>query len=198
MSRKKDQQDENKECEFTLKRQDNITEATRFETRRDRICTDEMPENTERGFILECDLGYDDYQKDQEGNMVNSGYQPMLEECFRLKRTPRPDDRQMEFERFLTELEPTQHEGDFTIRFKHGSRRLASDHHHVDTLPVHQEPALPAPSTVPFLTSLLLLLFVLLAGVLAFRCLRRSRAKPRRDSLVDHLRENPLNRAERI
>lgn len=81
--------------------------------------------------------------------------------------------------------------------FDNPFRRLASSP--VGALPNHQL-ALPG-SDSPILPGFLLLSFFLLVGFLAFRCLRRFRAKPRRDSfgfLPDHLRESPLNQAERM
>merc|ERR1711964_186818 len=76
-------------------------------------------------------------------------------------------------------------------------RRLVSD----PALPGHSDAALPGPSDFPVLSALAGLLIFLLAGFLAFRCLRRFRAKPRRDSfgfLPDHEQKFPLNRAERM
>merc|ERR1712098_9346 len=77
-----------------------------------------------------------------------------------------PELDRRDFFRFLTKeagarmtVIPPGPEDPFTIR------RLASDH--VDSLPVHPELALPGPPTFPFLASLLLLLFALLACFLA-------------------------------
>merc|ERR1711964_287073 len=79
--------------------------------------------------------------------------------------------------------------------FPEPGRRLASDC--VETLPGHPDPALSGPSCIPFLGSLLILL---LAGFLAFRCLRRFRDETRSDSfrVTNESSRSGGNRAERM